>query len=141
MSTKLIPKAPRPRPRRTRPQRPLRSASSACRIVKPAIAASLAPERRQLQAPEELHLVLELDAEPFERPPPRLRDQREGVGRRRVARVLDEVRVARRDHGAAHAVALQAARLEQVPGAELVLRVLEDGAERAPVRRLSRLPA
>ncbi len=50
--------------------------------------------------------------------------------------VLDEVRVPRRDLRAADPVALEAARLEHPPGAQLVVGVLEHAAERALVGRL-----
>ena len=52
--------------------------------------------------------MLELDAELLVHAPARLGHQRERVGRRRAAGVLDEVRVARRDQGAADPVALRA---------------------------------
>ena len=54
-------------------------------------------QRRQLERPEELHLVLELDTELLAHAPARLGHHRDAVGGRRTARVLDEVRVARRD--------------------------------------------
>src|SRR6185437_1729510 len=57
--------------------------------------------RLETDRPEHLHLVLELDAEPLARPPPRLLHQRDHVGRARATQVLDEVRVHRRDAGAA----------------------------------------
>ena len=59
---------------------------------------------------------------------------------RALVGVLDEVRVPRRDLGAADPVALQAAGLEHPAGRELVVRVLEDAAESALVRRLGGLP-
>src|SRR5438105_6957468 len=96
-------------------------------------------ERRQVVQAEELDLVLELDAELLERAPPRLLHERERVGRAGFARVLDEVRMPRRDLRAADAVPLQAAGLEHAAGGELVVGVLEDAAERALVRRLNRL--
>ena len=49
----------------------------------------------------------------------RLRHQRQAVGARRAAGVLDEVRVHRRHDGAADAVALEPAELEHPPRAEL----------------------
>ena len=97
--------------------------------------------RRRAPATAEQHdLVLELDAVLLARAAAALRHQRQAVGGRRPAGVLDEVRVLRRDERAADAVALEPAELEQPPGAELARRVLEDRAERALVRRLRRLP-
>ena len=77
---------------------------------------------------EEHDLVLELDAELLARTAARLGHQREAVGGRRAAGVLDEVRVLRRDHGAADPVALEPAELEHPPRAELAWRVLEDAS-------------
>ena len=59
----------------------------------PPRAASL--QGRQLERPEEADLVLERDAEALVDAAPRLRHQRERIGARRSARVLDEVRVPR----------------------------------------------
>ncbi len=95
----------------------------------------------QLELAEELDLVLEPDAELLVRATPRLGHEGERVRRRRAAGVLDEVRVLRRDLGAADPVPLEAARLEHPPRAQLVLRVLEHAAERALVRRLRLLAA
>ncbi len=63
--------------------------------------------------------MLELDAEPLAHPAARLDHQRDAVGRGRLAGVLDEVRVARRDQRAADLVALEAALLDQLPRAPL----------------------
>src|SRR5918911_2726745 len=96
-------------------------------------------QRRQRDRPEELDLVLKLDAELLQRAPPGLLHQRQRVGRAGTARVLDEVRVAWRDLGASDAVALQAAGLQHPACGELVVRVLEDAPEGALARRLGRL--
>src|SRR5947209_3134255 len=93
----------------------------------------------QRERAEEADLVLELDTELREDAPPRLDHQRQRVGRRRTVRVLDEVGVARRDDRAADAVALQAALFDQAPRPTLAAGILEDGSERALVRRLRRL--
>src|SRR5436305_1252146 len=93
----------------------------------------------QLERPEELDLVLEHDAVLLARPPAGLCHQRDRVRGPGAVRVLDEVRVPRRDLGAPDPVALEAARLEHAAGAELVVGVLEDASERPPVRRLRRL--
>src|SRR6266540_2939626 len=101
---------------------------------------SLLPPRWQLESAEKLHLVLELDAELLVRPPPRLCHQGDGLGRAGAVRVLDEVRVPGRDPGAADPLTLEPAGLEHSARRQLVLRVLEDAAERALVRRLYGLP-
>src|SRR4051812_947189 len=93
-------------------------------------------QRGQLERPEELHLVLELDPEPLVHAPPRLGHQRDAVGARRPVGVLDEVRVARGDDRAADPVALEPHLFDQAAGAALTRRVLEDAAEGALVRRL-----
>ena len=67
----------------------------------------------------EHHLLLELHAELLPCPPPRLAHQSEAIDARRAVRVLDEVRVPRRDHGAADPMPLEAAQLEHAPRAEL----------------------
>src|SRR5690242_3522498 len=95
----------------------------------------------QLQLAEELDLVLQADAELLERAPARLGHERERIRGRGAVRVLDEVRVLRRDLRSAAAIAPEAARLEHPARAQLVLGVLEDAAEGAPVRRLGFLPA
>src|SRR5581483_7390779 len=94
-----------------------------------------------LDVAEQLDLVHQLDAVLLARAPARLGDEREGVFGARATRVLDEVRVLGRDLRAADAVALEPAGLEHPPGAQLVVRVLEDAPERAPVRRLRILAA
>src|SRR5207244_6049261 len=94
---------------------------------------------RQVQSAYEPHLALELDAELLRRAAAGLGHQRKSVGRPRLAGVLDEVRVPRRDLRAADPVTLEPARLEHPASRELVLGVLEDGPERALVGRLSRL--
>src|SRR3954451_24728248 len=101
---------------------------------------SLLPHGRQLGQLEELHLVLELHAELLERAAPRLDHQRDRILTPRPTRVLDEVRVHRRDLRAADPVPLQAARFEHPAGSQVVVGVLEDAAERSPVRRLRGLP-
>src|SRR5579884_2977859 len=106
----------------------------------PSPRARLPLQRRQLERSQEPNLVLELDSEALVHPPPGLGHQREAVGRRRPARVLDEVRVPRGDDGASDPVALEAAHLDRAPRPELGARVLEDAAERPLVRRLRRLP-
>src|SRR5256714_4999097 len=98
-------------------------------------------ERRQLDRAQQLDLVPKLDTKLLEGPPPRLLHERECVGRAGAAGVLDEVRVPRRDLSTTDPVALEAAYLEHAAGGELVLRVSEDAAERALVRRLRRLTA
>src|SRR4051794_139748 len=92
--------------------------------------------RGHLDVAEKLDLMDELDPELLPCAAPGLPHQREGVCRPRATGVLDEVRVLRRDLRPADAVALEAAGLEHAPGRELMRRVLEDAAERAPVRRL-----
>ena len=78
---------------------------------------SSGPRRRAGQAhvAEQHDLGLELDAELLARAPARLAHQREAVGRRRPAGVLDEVRVLRRDDRATDPVPLQPAELEHLP--------------------------
>src|SRR5207302_10838536 len=95
--------------------------------------------RRQLEVAGEADLTLQLDAELLQRPSPGFGHQRERVDRLRLARVLDEVPVARRDLRTPDAVALEAARLEQPAGRQLVLGILEDAAEGALVRGLGGL--
>src|SRR4029079_6077239 len=95
----------------------------------------------QLELAEELDLVLEPDAELLERAAARLGHESERVCSGGPIGVLDEVRVLRRDLGSAAAMALEAPRLEHPPRAPLVLGILEDTAEGAPVRRLRILPA
>src|ERR1051326_6495197 len=85
---------------------------------------------------EQLDLVHELDPVLLARAPARLRDERERVLGAGAAGVLDEVRVLGRDLRAADAMALEPAGLEHPPRAQVVVRVLEDAPERAPVRRL-----
>src|SRR5919198_552694 len=106
----------------------------------PCARAVLRGQRRQLELPEEDDLVLELDAVLLPRAAPRLCDQRERIVRPSAVRILDEVRVARGDLRTADPVTLQPAGLEQAAGGQLVVRILEDAAERSPVRRLGRLP-
>src|SRR6266571_994972 len=96
-------------------------------------------QRRQLELAKEDDLVLELDAVLLPGAAARRRHQRNRISRPRPVRVFDEVGMARRDLGAADPVALQAARLEQASGRQLVLWILEDAAVRALVRRLRRL--
>src|SRR5579862_660401 len=90
----------------------------------------------QLERPEELDLVLELDAETLVDARSGLGHQRQRVGRGRAACVLDEVGVPLGDHGAAPPNPFQAALLDRPTGAELRSRVLEHAAERALVRGL-----
>src|SRR4051794_4017465 len=101
---------------------------------------TLLPHRRQLWQLEESHLVVELDPVLVERAAPRLGHQRDRILAPCVARVLDEVRVHRRDLRAADPVPLQATRFEHPAGSQVVVGVLEDAAERSPVRRLRGLP-
>jgi hypothetical protein len=68
-------------------------------------ALQLLARRRELEVAEEAQLVLELDAELLERPSSRLGHQRERVDSLRLASVLDEVRVPRRDLRAADPMA------------------------------------
>src|SRR5436190_10947988 len=100
---------------------------------------SLLPERGDLQVAEELDLVAEVDAVLLVCTPASLLHESDCIRGARAPRVLDEVRVLRRDLCAPDPVALQPARLEHPPGGQLVLRILEDAAEGAPVRRLRRL--
>src|SRR4051794_10199972 len=95
-----------------------------------------APKRRGAEAAEELDLVPKLDAVFLVRAAAGLDHQRDRVRAACPVGVLDEVRVLRRDLRAADAVTLQAAGLEHPPRAQLVVRILEDAAERALVRRL-----
>ena len=71
-----------------------------------------------------------------ERAPSRFRHQRERVRGAGLARVLDEVRMARGDLGAADPLALEPQASSMRPARELVLGVLEDAPEGALVRRL-----
>src|SRR3954463_3508473 len=75
---------------------------------------------------EQHHLVLEVDAELLARAAARLCHEREAIGSRGFPRVLDEVGVLRRDHGAAYAMPLQATSLQHGAGTEPAGRVLED---------------
>jgi len=84
--------------------------------------------------------VLELDSVLLACTPAGFCHQRDRVGGAGSIGVLDEVRVARRDLGAADPVPLQPAGLEQPPGAQLVVRVLEDAAEGPLVRGLGGFP-
>src|SRR5262245_15385414 len=84
---------------------------------------------RYLQEPRKGDFALELDAELLARPAPRLGHEGETVHGRRAARVLDEVRVLRRDHRAADSVPLEATELEHPPRADVACRVLEDASE------------
>src|SRR5262245_44976069 len=68
---------------------------------------------------EEDDLVLEVDAELLTRTAARLPHQREAILARRPAGVLDEVRVTRRDDGAADRVPLEPAELEHPSRPEL----------------------
>ncbi len=71
----------------------------------------------QADGPEQLHFVLEIDAEALAHTAPGERDQGRDVRRARVSRVLDEVRVHGRDARAADDVALELAGLDQRTGA------------------------
>ena len=84
--------------------------------------------------------MLELDSELVARPPASLDHERERIRGECRVRVLDEIRVARRDLRAADPVPAQPTRLEHPAGGQLVLRVLEHAAERALVRRLGVFP-
>src|SRR4051812_23291904 len=95
---------------------------------------TLLPHRRQLGHLEELHLVLELDAVLLECTAPGLGHQRDRVLAPRIAGVLDEVRVHRRDLRAADPVPLQTARLDHPARCQVVVGILEDAAERSLVR-------
>src|SRR6266542_2279354 len=94
------------------------------------------PQGRQLQGPQELHFVLQLDAELLHGAAPSLGHERDRVGRTGTAGVLDEVRVPRGNLRAADPVTLEPASLEQPARAELVRRVLEHAAVGSLVRRL-----
>src|SRR5437763_15361920 len=85
-----------------------------------------AADRWQNQRALKLHLVFELDSVLLVRPAACLGHQRDGVGRACSVGVLDEVRMPRRDPGAADPVALQAASLEHQAGCELVNGALEE---------------
>src|SRR3954447_25133306 len=91
---------------------------------------------RELELAEEDDFVLELDAVLLPCPATRLGHQRNRIFGARLARVLDEVRVPWRDHGAADPESPQTAGLEHPPSRQLVLRVLEDAPIGALVRRL-----
>src|SRR5919108_701910 len=95
---------------------------------------------RQLDRPEQLDLVLELDAELLARTAARLLHEGERIGGAGPAGVLDKFRVPRRVLRPADPVPLQATGLEHPPRRQLVLGVLEYAAEGAFVRRLRRLP-
>src|SRR5581483_7547158 len=95
---------------------------------------------RQLERAEEAHLVLELDAEAARDAGAGFGHQRDRVGRRRLAGVLDEVGVSVRDPRPADLEALETALLDGVARPERGARVLEDAPERALVRRLGRFP-
>src|SRR5438477_12566564 len=101
---------------------------------------TLLPQRLEVEAAEELHLVLELDAELLACSTPCLVHQSDRVGAGGTAGVLDEVRVPRGDLRAADSESLQTARLEHSTCAQLVIRILEDAAERPLVRRLCGFP-
>ena len=85
--------------------------------------------------------MLQLHTELLAGAAPRLGHERERVRRRGAVRVLDEIRVLRRDLGAAAVMPLEAAGLEHPTRAQLVLGILEDAAEGPPVRRLRLLAA
>src|SRR6185312_897490 len=91
--------------------------------------------------PEHLHLVLELHAEALAGAPTGLLHQRDHVGRAGIADVLDEVRMHRRDAGAAGREALQAALLEDAAGGQVAARVLPHRPERPHLGRLGLAPA
>ena len=93
----------------------------------------------QAKRPEKADLVLELEPEALVDAAAGLGHQRDRVRRGRPIRVLDEVRMPRRDQGAADPVALQAALLDQAARSLLGGRILEHAAERALRRRLRRL--
>src|SRR5258708_7357638 len=95
--------------------------------------------RRQVDLAEQLALVVKLDAVLLVRPPARLGHECKRVLGARPARVLDEVRVLRRDLRTTDPETAQAAGVEHPPRAQLVVRVLEDAAEGPLVRRLRRL--
>ena len=103
--------------------------------------AAVSLQRRQLDRAEEAHLVLEGDAEALVRPGARAsRHQRERVGARRPARVLDEVRVrGSRSRAPPIRSPLSPHASISAPGARARGRVLEDAAEGALGRRLARL--
>ena len=117
-------------------ERGLRAAGTPLCSAPPPEALHGLPGGRKLERADEADFVLELDAEFLERPPACFGHQRDGVGGPALARVLDEVRVPRGDLRSADPVAPEPAGFEHPPGRELVLRVLEDAAEGALVRRL-----
>src|SRR6186997_420465 len=92
--------------------------------------------RWQLEPAQELDLPLEHDAELVEHATARLGHQLDRVACRGAACVFDEVRMPRRDDGAADAISLQTAQFDHPTGTELVLRVFEHAAEGPLVRRL-----
>src|SRR4051794_20420493 len=101
---------------------------------------TLLPHGRQLGQLEQLHLVLELHAVQLERTAAGLRHQRDRIVAPCAARVLDEVRVHRRDLRAADPLSPQAARFQHPAGGQVVIWILEDAAERSLVRRLRSFP-
>src|ERR1700733_13473028 len=104
-----------------------------------------APLGRELDRSERLDLGLELDAKPLLDPAAPLGHDRDYVGGRRVAMVLDEVGVLGGEPGAPDAQPPAAGGVEQLPGGAVlrprVLGVLEGRSERLDPRRLGGLPA
>src|SRR5262245_15844236 len=96
-------------------------------------------EHRDLERAQELHLRLQEDAELLPCLAAGFGDERDRVRRARLPCVLDEVGVLRRDLRAPDREAAQAARFEQPPRGQVVVRVLEHTPERPLVRRLGGL--
>src|SRR5215210_87181 len=109
------------------------------RLCSPRGAGVLLGERRQRDRTEKLDLVLQRHSELLPGSPPGLGHQREGVRGAGVAGVLDEVRMPGRDLCSTDAMALQSARLEEPPGRQLMLRILEDTSVGALVGGLGSL--
>src|SRR5262245_46147604 len=122
---------------RRRDSRPVRP--PAMRRHSPPAPALLRHERGKMDCAGEDDLPLGQDSELLVRAPPRLDHEREAVGRGGVSRVLDEVRVHRRDARSTDPVPLEPAQLEHPPGARVPRGVLEDAPKSALVRRLCRL--
>src|SRR4051812_47539837 len=119
------------------------AAVSCTRPVSPRLVRLLPPEwvgSDQADGPEQLHFVLQIDPEALAHTAPGERDQSRDIRRTRVPRVLDEVRVHRRDARAADDAALQLAALDQGPGAGALVWILEHRPERARLAWLALAP-